>query len=42
MLKNIENKINGKYWSSYVQWKNLLLLINSIDKIVGKTSFFFT
>jgi len=22
--KNI--KINGKYWSSYVQWRNLLLL----------------
>jgi len=36
------NKINGKYWSSYVLWRNLLLLTaNSVDKIVGKTSFFF-
>jgi len=28
MLKNMKrkNKINGKYWSSYVQWRNLLLL----------------
>jgi len=40
--KGKSNKINGKYWSSYVQWRNLLLLtINSVDKIVGKTSFFF-
>ena len=42
MLKKIKNKINGKYWSNYVQWRNLLLLTpNSVDKIVGKTSFFF-
>jgi len=35
-------KINGKYWSSYVQWRNLLILTpNSVDKIVGKTLFFF-
>jgi len=28
--------INGKYWSSYVQWRNLLLLTtNSVDKIVA-------
>ena len=27
MLKKWQNnKINGKYWSSYVQWRNLLLL----------------
>jgi len=26
MLKNKNKKINGKYWSSYVQWRNLLLL----------------
>jgi len=26
-LKNEKNiKITGKYWSSYVQWRNLLLL----------------
>ena len=24
--KNKTNKINGKYWSSYVQWRKLLLL----------------
>jgi len=42
MLKKIKKKINGKYWSNYVQWRNLLLLTpNSVDKIVGKTSFFF-
>jgi len=42
MLKNIFLKINGKYWSSYVQWRNLLLLTPySVDKIVGKTLFFF-
>jgi len=36
------NKINGKYWSSYVQWRNLLYWpLNLVDKIVGKTSFFF-
>jgi len=42
MLKNKKmknNKIKGKYWSSYVQWRNLLLL--TVDKIVGKTSFLF-
>jgi len=39
-IKN--NKINGKYWSSYVQWRNLLLLTPySVDKIIGKTAFFF-
>jgi len=28
MLKNGKrNKINGKYWSIYVQWRNVLLLI---------------
>jgi len=31
MLKKIKNekniKINGKYWSSYVQWRNLLYLL---------------
>jgi len=47
MLKKLhsnknEKKFNGKYWSSYVQWKNLLLLSPySVDKNVGKTSFFF-
>jgi len=36
--KKKENKINGKYWASYVQWRKLLLLTtNSVDKIVGKT-----
>jgi len=39
------NKIIGKYWSCFVQWTNPLLLpINfseKVDKIVGKTSFFF-
>jgi len=24
--KNEKIKFNGKYWSSYVQWRNLLLL----------------
>jgi len=24
--KKMKNKINGKYWSSYVQWRNLLSL----------------
>jgi len=39
MLK--KKKINGKYFSSYVQWRNLLLLTtNSVDKIIGKTLFF--
>jgi len=47
MLKKMEKKykINGKYWSSYVQWRNQLLLkpLNSsekVDKIVGKMFFF--
>jgi len=44
MLKK-NNKINGKYLSSYVQWRNLLLLTlyssEKVDTIVGKTSFFF-
>jgi len=26
MLKQKDIKNNGKYWSSYVQWRNLLLL----------------
>jgi len=39
--KQFFNKINDKYWSSYVQWRNILLLTpNSVDKIVGKTSFY--
>jgi len=39
MLKKI---YIGKYWSSYVQWRNLLLLTPySVEKIVGKTSFFY-
>jgi len=34
--KTKNNKMNGKYWSSYVQWRNLLLLTPySVDKIVG-------
>jgi len=34
-----KKKINSKYWSSYVQWRNLLLWpLNSVDKIVGKTT----
>jgi len=42
MLKNKinenKNKINGKFWSSFVQWRQLLLLTpNSVDKIVGKS-----
>ena len=44
MLKKIKKniKINCNYWSSYVQWRNLLLLTtNSVDKIVGKHSVFF-
>ena len=37
LLKN-EKTVNGKYWSSYVQWKNLLYWpLNSVDTIVGKT-----
>jgi len=41
-IKKIIKKNNGKYWSSCVHWRNLLLLTtNSVDKIVGKTSFFF-
>ena len=40
MLK--KKRINGKYLSSYVQWRNLLLLTpNSVGKIVGKTSLLF-
>jgi len=44
MLKEIKNKnnikINGKYWSSYVQWRNLLLLTpNSVDKSLIKHRF---
>ena len=36
------NKINGKYWSSYVQWRNLLYWpLNSVNEIVGKPSCFF-
>jgi len=37
-IKNEKNiKINGKYWSSYVQWRNLLLLTpNSVDKSLVK------
>jgi len=39
-IKNEKIKINGKYWSSYVQWRNLLLLTTiSVDKIVGKHRF---
>ena len=33
-------KINGKYWSSYVQWGNLLLLTtNSVEKSLVKHCF---
>jgi len=37
-----KKRINGKYLSSYVQWRNLLLLTpNSVGKIVGKISLLF-
>jgi len=43
MLKKMKkNTTNGKYWSSYVEWRKILLLTRiSVDKIVGKISFFF-
>jgi len=42
VLQMLKKTIYGKYWSSYVQWRNQLLLTpNSGDKIFGKTSFFF-
>jgi len=35
-----KNKINGKYWSSYVQWRNQLLLTpNSVEKWLVKHRF---
>jgi len=39
MLKKIKNekniKINGKYWSSYVQWRNLIIT----DPLIQLTNF---
>jgi len=39
MLKNENKKNNGKYWS--VEKSIITDPLNSVDKIVGKTSFFF-
>ena len=40
--EKITNKINGKYWSSHVHWKNLSLYsVSSVDKSLLNILFFF-